>query len=228
MSRQQQAALNPEPQAGSVRSFSAVFRGARSINAIIAAEMLDFSRLRVPASHGDVLVEPCPSDWLDAACENHESLSHADTLILGSPLSHWRRHAREEVVGRGDALVFVFGHQPELFHPGVWAKRVVAARVAAVAKGVTLNLVVDNDAPHQAVLDVPTTADGCVTLRQVTIPGLASACPYEYTPRMSSEVIANFEQTIRLAMGERFGNSQVHAFIRGMPDRRDATDWVDQ
>ena len=190
--------------------------------------MLDFSRLRVPASHGDVLVEPCAADWLGMARENHESLSRASATILGSPLSHWRRRTREEVVGRDDALVFVLGHQPELFHSGVWAKRVVAARVAATAEGVALNLVVDNDAPHQTGLAVPATVGGRVTLRHVTIPGLASARPHEYTPRMSGEVIANFEQTIREAMGERFRDSQVHAFIRGMAGRRDATDWVDQ
>lgn len=190
--------------------------------------MLDFSRLRAPASHADILVEPRAARWLGAARENHESLGRADTLILGSPLSHWRRRTREEFALCDDALVFVLGHQPELFHPGVWAKRVVAARVSAAAQGVALNLVVDNDAPHQTGLAVPTAVNGRVMLRQVTIPDLTSARPYEYAPRMSREVMANFERTIREAMGVRFADSQVPAFLQGMADRRDATDWVDQ
>jgi hypothetical protein len=37
------------------------------------------------------------------------------------------------------------GHQPELFHPGVWLKNFVAARIGSACNGVTINLLIDND-----------------------------------------------------------------------------------
>lgn len=43
------------------------------------------------------------------------------------------------------ASLFVTGHQPALFHPGVWVKNFAIGRMASRAGGVALNLVVDND-----------------------------------------------------------------------------------
>jgi hypothetical protein len=52
-----------------------------------------------------------------------------------------------------DGLWFVTGHQPALFHPGVWIKNFAASRLARAQCGaVGLNLIVDNDlAPSPAV-----------------------------------------------------------------------------
>ena len=49
----------------------------------------------------------------------------------------------------------VTGHQPELFHPGVWIKNFAAAGIAAAHDGVALNLIVDNDLPKSASIRVP-------------------------------------------------------------------------
>jgi len=47
------------------------------------------------------------------------------------------------------------GHQPELFHPGVWLKNSVLDAYARQVGGTAVNLVVDSDRCGRAVADVP-------------------------------------------------------------------------
>src|SRR5439155_1686806 len=54
----------------------------------------------------------------------------------------------------GDAI-FLAGHQPELFHPGVWIKNFALQSLAQRHDAIPLNLVVDNDAVKATALRVP-------------------------------------------------------------------------
>jgi len=47
------------------------------------------------------------------------------------------------------------GHQPELFHPGVWVKHFALAGLARAHQADVINLIVDNDAVKSASLRVP-------------------------------------------------------------------------
>lgn len=51
--------------------------------------------------------------------------------------------------------LFQTGHQPVLFHPGVWIKNFLVDDLAAASAGTGLNLIVDTDAADDAGLDVP-------------------------------------------------------------------------
>ena len=48
------------------------------------------------------------------------------------------------------------GHQPQLFHPGVWYKNFVLEQLAAEHGGTAINLVIDSDAMRTAAIRVPT------------------------------------------------------------------------
>jgi hypothetical protein len=48
------------------------------------------------------------------------------------------------------------GHQPELFHPGVWLKHFLLDRVARLNGAVAINLVVDSDTIKSSSMRVPT------------------------------------------------------------------------
>ncbi len=54
----------------------------------------------------------------------------------------------------------VTGHQPELYHPGVWAKNFAASAISRSVGSSALNLIVDNDVPHSAAIRVPTLHNG--------------------------------------------------------------------
>ncbi len=51
--------------------------------------------------------------------------------------------------------MIVTGHQPELFHPGVWIKNFAIASIARQTGGAALNLIVDNDIPKSSSIAVP-------------------------------------------------------------------------
>jgi hypothetical protein len=51
--------------------------------------------------------------------------------------------------------VIMGGHQPDLFHPGVWLKNAVLDAYARQVGGTAVNLVVDSDRCGRAVADVP-------------------------------------------------------------------------
>ena len=97
--------------------------------------------------------------WPRQSPQNAEWLAAADVPIAGSSLAHWRRRIRAEIVGHTDVPIVVTGHQPAMIHAGVWAKHVVATRLARAVGGLAVNLVVDNDAPrHHGAADP--TPDG--------------------------------------------------------------------
>jgi hypothetical protein len=135
--------------------------------------------LRAPARDGEVLAVP-GFDAIPALVEeNRRRLDRSDVRIddlWDGDLRQFRINARISAIiqawqylGRplpykpgtvtiehipsvsDDSPLIVSGHQPELFHPGVWVKNFALAGLAKRLGSVALNLIVDND-------DVKTTA----------------------------------------------------------------------
>ena len=135
-------------------------------------------RLRAPAIDGGLLVEPPAAAVAGALAANSRLLADWDHDFQGRR-AHWlrstvRRGGRSR--RRGDfstvtvcrrqtyrlrpssgseCPLIVTGHQPELFHPGVWIKNFAAAAIARASGGVGLNLIVDNDIPKSTSIAVP-------------------------------------------------------------------------
>ena len=70
---------------------------------------------------------------------------------------HCHREAGEPVPDLANETQpwFVAGHQPELFHPGVWFKNFVLHHLARKHNGIALNLIIDSDTAKPPVLHVP-------------------------------------------------------------------------
>jgi hypothetical protein len=129
----------------------------------------DRGTLRAPTADGAVVADPPLSEVGRLLTVNRQRLCR-DELLLGRPWTDLQREARRSVVVAaraylerqgepvppGDAMSLVMaGHQPELFHPGVWVKN-FALNGLARAHGVTpLNLVVDNDTVKATALRLP-------------------------------------------------------------------------
>lgn len=119
------------------------------------------------------------------------------------------RHELFKLIGlEPDAIdqpIVLVGHQPQLFHPGVWMKNFVAARVALLAQGfqgksgIAVNLVVDNDVMKSASIIVPThESDGATA--QVAFDSPNDEAPYEER-RLENEGIAEtFANRVAAAM----------------------------
>ncbi len=130
-------------------------------------------RLRAPANDGDILVVPPLAQTGELLDVNRGRQPSAEQMLLGRGWTELRRLARAELVeaakrgaehvssperdtpSKVEGPLFLAGHQPELFHPGVWVKNFALAGMACRHGGLAINLVVDNDTLKSASLRVP-------------------------------------------------------------------------
>ncbi len=76
--------------------------------------------------------------------------------------------------------LFLSGHQPELFHPGVWYKNAVISRLAQDLRGLAINLIIDHDLPKHAAIQVPTEGtDHSLTRSAISPLDIQSNVPWE-------------------------------------------------
>jgi hypothetical protein len=115
-------------------------------------------RFRAPKGNGEILADPPFAAVEELARRNRELLDTADVVIDGCRLREFRRATRLELV-QDDRPVFATGHQPELFHPGVWAKNFSLNGLARRLNAVPLNLIVDNDLLKSPHIVAPTIQD---------------------------------------------------------------------
>ncbi|MCI0684453.1 MAG: hypothetical protein L0Y71_20265 [Gemmataceae bacterium] len=127
-------------------------------------------RLKAPRDDGAILAYP-PLDEVGALRAANLERLNSDAVRIGDrSLRELRRLARHEAVAAaraylaeagepgpdvGDESLFVAGHQPELFHPGVWLKNFALHALARRHRATPLNLIVDNDTAKATVLRVP-------------------------------------------------------------------------
>ncbi len=129
--------------------------------------------LKVPKENNRFLCLPAAHDSTHLLDNNHEILSHN-----GLPV--WFRRLRE--LGRKQAMLaaqrylsayapalsqsitnmdlnclrlVLGGHQPELFHPGVWFKNFLLAEISARTNSIGLQVIVDHDVAKSDTLRVP-------------------------------------------------------------------------
>lgn len=189
--------------------------------------MLDFHQLKTPPGHGDVLVLPEPTQCARWLRDNARLLSTATVAMAGRMLAAWRADTRRKLGGDADRPLVVIGHQPEFFHPGVWAKHVVARRLADAVGGVALNLIVDNDTPRTTSLAVPTANDGPLRLQQVPFLDLPGRRIYEELPPIDPARCDAISSTVRGAMGIAYESSLMPSFFSAL-STSDAVDGVSQ
>jgi len=120
------------------------------------------ARTTTPAGHGELLTTPAYDDWAERTRANAAATTTWDFSLCGVHVRELRALARREAVERArefssrlgvpvaevaDApdLIVVTGHQPELYHPGIWVKDFLLQRLAGETGAAAIDLVVDSD-----------------------------------------------------------------------------------
>ena len=122
---------------------------------------LVYRRLRAPREDRGLLLEPSFPEVLTLAKSNRQRIDGFNFEVAGTSFQTLRHQAREELLRLAlvytrqyvdvdaqllsDAPLIVSGHQPALFHPGVWAKNFFIDRVAKALNGHAIQVVIDND-----------------------------------------------------------------------------------
>ena len=113
-------------------------------------------------------------------------------------------HLSHDLVGKevvGPARVILAGHQPELFHPGVWYKNFTLGRVADECHAVAVNLIIDSDLCRTSSLKVPTGNVDDPRVEAVPFDVPADAEPYECREVRDSDLLATFAERGGDALG---------------------------
>lgn len=181
--------------------------------------MLDAHRLRAPSADGGLLAVPPLEEAPAWLAENRQRLAAWDYDFHGRRAGRLRAMAPREVLDAArayhreqglepppepaaDAPRLVTGHQPELFHPGVWAKNFAAAHLARQTGGLALNLIVDNDVPRSPSIRVPTRTDAGLRAVHVEFDRWNADVPYEAWSVGDEALFASFPDRVRATLGD--------------------------
>ncbi len=138
----------------------------------IAPEQRQQQRLVTPRENRAMLAVPPLEDAEALAAENVRGRRTADYSLQGRSLAELSRQARADLLASAqtwtaayrpadlpsldpEGLIFMAGHQPELFHPGVWFKNFALGALARRHGAAAVNLVIDSDTMKSAALPIP-------------------------------------------------------------------------
>lgn len=128
-----------------------------------------YERLRAPRGDREVLALP-PLESVGRMFASIDRAARCAYDVQGRSLCDVSAQARQELVDGARQYtatyrnvpavtltdrILLAGHQPQLFHPGVWYKNFALSRLAREHQATAINLVIDSDTLKDASLRVP-------------------------------------------------------------------------
>lgn len=162
-------------------------------------------RLRAPRDDGGVLIDP---PWpqlveqtrtlLEQSLPPNGLTASARNEVFAAALEHTRSY-RDVTLPSSEfrvpsSAILLAGHQPELFHPGVWAKNFALAALAKQIGAVAVNLVVDGDVLNRPTMRVPTGTIEAPRVEEVPFDAETEPLPYEARRIVDRAVFESFGQ----------------------------------
>jgi len=182
---------------------------------------------RAPSRDGEALILPSLDSAADLVLENRKRHSSWRFSLCDRDLASWRTLARQDLIrdairytsvyrkiDRSDDInassaIIMAGHQPTLFHPGVWFKNfaidAIAKRFSSAASGaengrtVAINLVIDNDVAASSSIRVPTfdPETGKISRGTVVYDSAAGGVPFEQNRIRDLKTFEQFAQHVQ-------------------------------
>jgi hypothetical protein len=195
----------------------------------LMSEALEHRRLRAPAESGGKLIAPPLEGAGDAIERNAAAIGTSDYDVQGRSLGRLAKQARDELVqaawaytrsyrdvsrpaaGPATRLILA-GHQPQLFHPGVWYKNFVLGAIAQRHSGLAINLVIDSDTIKTASLRVPSGTIAQPVVESVSFDRQTAPIPYEARRVVDRDCLASFGQRAAEAVSPLVPDPFVRAF----------------
>lgn len=175
-------------------------------------------RYKAPQKHGGTLLSMATSDAVTATSDNQSILNNrfptlrerARTELLHAALLYSRRLDASvnpdqdfpEPLDRCDGELAIrplimTGHQPELVHPGVWFKYVMASQIADASGGIAVNIVVDNDTIRSRAVSIPKRSNGRIKKKRLRFDDGPSRVPWEDATVQNLEQFQSFANRLQ-------------------------------
>lgn len=166
---------------------------------MLMAEAEAYRRFRAPQEDGQTLVEPPRATLGDVVGRNRSQLASIDYDVQGRSLAELAARARRSLVERASEYtgayrdlsarhreaaarggpVILSGHQPQLFHAGVWYKNFVLGSIAEEVDGAAVHLLIDSDLCRSAAIRVPAGSVEVPRLETIAFDLAGDDVPYE-------------------------------------------------
>jgi hypothetical protein len=171
------------------------------------------TRLNAPREDGAKLIEPPLRLAGEIASVNQQTILGSDYDLQGRTLPQLAREARQQLLAEAlrytqsyrdvavpanPSRLILAGHQPEMFHPGVWFKNFALAQVAKDQGAVAVNLQIDSDTMKAASLRVPGASVDHPRLENVSFDKASAEAPFEQRAIIDRACFESF--------GQRAGN----------------------
>ncbi len=161
-----------------------------------------------PRSNGARILEPPAECVARLLADNRGIIDRADYDVQGIRLADLAVQARRQLVAA--ALVYtrqyrdvpdpiaepngilLAGHQPEIFHPGVWLKNFVLHQLARQHDAVAVNLVIDSDTIKTSSLRVPGGTVAKPRAAAVLFDSPSAEIPFQARTIQDPELFASF------------------------------------
>ncbi len=175
--------------------------------ALLARGELAVRHVRAPHENGAKLVDPppeCVPTLLEAnaacrgRCEYDFGGRRLGSLAAGARqdlLAEARRYTtsyRDVAPNSSATRLFLAGHQPQLFHPGVWFKNFALARLAQNYDAVGVNLIVDSDTIKGASIRVPSGPIDEPIVQNVLFDESGATIPFEERAILDRDLFNSF------------------------------------
>jgi hypothetical protein len=181
----------------------------RPVAPLAMAELVH-RRLRAPEQDGAALIDPPLNRATELVARNQILAAKFDSQV-GFP-TNLRLNARRAAVDlpghengqshvQSDALspVVMAGHQPELFHPGVWFKNFVLSSLQARMGGQAINLIVDTDTVRRTAIPLPIKTSHQASIEQVAYDASGEVVPFEERVILDPWLFESFNRRVLAA-----------------------------
>lgn len=196
-----------------------------------------FQAYRVPRTDRSALIDPPLESAGELLAGNRLAAADWDIEFSGIAIAELRRQARADLLraathyttryrgyrgATGTDAIILAGHQPQLFHPGVWFKNFALSHLGATLGATPINLVVDNDLRGSGSVRVPTRlADGSIHATTVAYDDPGTSVPLEQHRIANRTLFNSFDQRLAAAVEPWVTNPNV---LELWPHAREAAD----
>jgi len=185
---------------------------------------IQYRKLRAPRGHGEKRIEPPLAEAGSILAANRKLLLSENRELDDLGLRKLAASARRDLIAAaaqytrtyrsvelpdsaGDPpRVVLSGHQPELFHAGVWFKNFVLDYLGDRHQAVAINLLIDSDVVKSTAIGVPGGSPQHPTVQLVSYDKAGLGVPHEERPVLDPSTFAGFgenaAQTIRPLAGD--------------------------
>jgi len=180
--------------------------------------MPEHARPAAPKADRTLLAVPSFPEWPSALTDNRRILE-STTPIAGRTFTELRAQARLDLLSAASKYLtehssdtsvsldakrpfIVTGHQPELFHPGVWIKSFATAQFARSVDGLPIHVIIDNDTIKASAIRVPAGGPDRFIVGHVPFDKWEGEIPYEERNVVDESVFADFPTRVRATMSK--------------------------